>query len=244
MNIESMTIVEYNLYVAKHRLEKNPLNNHSYGFTPQFFTQPPNTPVDKNDFDFDEILDDLFRIGAGNLKRMGHDKLQNRCDDDTSIDRNHESGNHLKFPIFSATNKFSSIYEQDVDLEEDQEEDGDDGDIFDIWSITVEDVERIRQFLAPNVPDEIDEVIKPLILQPIHTTPPTDDYVAPATKSMLSPFNIMSRKAYNSIMKHQLVYTGNNMAGFAKNLYVFVGGHQFLIDFIILEDINEFVEKG
>ncbi|GKB92231.1 hypothetical protein Tco_0964503 [Tanacetum coccineum] len=36
----------------------------------------------------------------------------------------------------------------------------------------------------------------------------------------------------------------NNMVGFAKNLHVFVGGHQFLIDFIILENINEFVEKG
>ncbi|GJR48111.1 hypothetical protein Tco_0572436 [Tanacetum coccineum] len=51
--------------------------------------------------------------------------------------------------------------------------------------ITVEDVELIRQFLTPNVPDEIDEVIKPLILQPIHTAPPNDDYVAPATKSIL-----------------------------------------------------------
>ncbi|GJT86215.1 homeodomain-like protein [Tanacetum coccineum] len=66
-----------------------------------------------------------------------------------------------------------------------------------------------------------------------------DPYIEPQ-----SPFNIMSRKAYNSIMKHELVYTGNNMVGFATNLHVFVGGHQFLIDFIILENINEFVEKG
>ncbi|GJU86951.1 hypothetical protein Tco_1294497 [Tanacetum coccineum] len=36
----------------------------------------------------------------------------------------------------------------------------------------------------------------------------------------------------------------NNMVGFARNLHVFVGGHQFLTDFIILENINEFVEKG
>ncbi|GJW61001.1 hypothetical protein Tco_0110336 [Tanacetum coccineum] len=59
-----------------------------------------------------------------------------------------------------------------------------------------------------------------------------------------SLFNIMSRKAYKSIMKHELVYTGNNIARFAKNLHVFIGGHQFLIDFIILENINEFVEEG
>nr|GEX43102.1 callose synthase 9 [Tanacetum cinerariifolium] len=32
--------------------------------------------------------------------------------------------------------------------------------------------------------------------------------------------------------------------GFAKNLRVFIGYHQFLIDFIILENVNEFVEKG
>ncbi|GJU80565.1 hypothetical protein Tco_1282930 [Tanacetum coccineum] len=76
-----------------------------------------------------------------------------------------------------------SIWEQDDDSEEDQEEDGDDGDTFDMWDITVEDVERIRKFF--NVPDEIDEIVQPLIPEPIHTTPPNDDYVAPATKSIL-----------------------------------------------------------
>ncbi|GKD61164.1 hypothetical protein Tco_1298673, partial [Tanacetum coccineum] len=45
------------------------------------------------DSDFDKILDDLFRIGADNLKRMGPYIFQD------------------------------SICEQDVDLEEDQEED-------------------------------------------------------------------------------------------------------------------------
>ncbi|GJQ96144.1 hypothetical protein Tco_0007283 [Tanacetum coccineum] len=69
------------------------------------------------------------------------------------------------------------------DSEEDQEEDDDDGDTFDMWDIMVEDVEWIRKFF--NVPDEIDEITQPLILEPIHTTPPNDDYVAPATKSML-----------------------------------------------------------
>ncbi|GKB48992.1 hypothetical protein Tco_0899745, partial [Tanacetum coccineum] len=37
---------------------------------------------------------------------------------------------------------------------------------------------------------------------------------------------------------------GNNMVRLARNLHVFVEGHQFLTDFIILENINEFVEKG
>nr|GEY35415.1 hypothetical protein [Tanacetum cinerariifolium] len=51
----------------------------------------------------------------------------------------------------------------DVDLEKEeaQVEDDDDGDTY-------------------------DEVIQPLILQPIHITPPIDDYVAPATKLILN----------------------------------------------------------
>ncbi|GKB88192.1 hypothetical protein Tco_0960464 [Tanacetum coccineum] len=32
---------------------------------------------------------------------------------------------------------------------------------------------------------EMDDLEQPLIPEPIHTTPPNDDYVAPATKSML-----------------------------------------------------------
>ncbi|GKA13805.1 hypothetical protein Tco_0693451 [Tanacetum coccineum] len=76
-----------------------------------------------------------------------------------------------------------SIWEQDDDSEEDQEEDGDDGDTFDMWDITVKDVERIKKFF--NVPDEIDEIVQPLILEPVHTTPPNVDYVAPAIKSIL-----------------------------------------------------------
>ncbi|GJT03161.1 hypothetical protein Tco_0824330 [Tanacetum coccineum] len=127
--------------------------------------QTPNTPVDKKDFDLDEILDDLFRLGAENQRRMGQEKIQNGYENDTSRDINHESGNLLNLPIFPATNEFSSICKQD--------------------DITVEDVELVRQFLMPNVPDEMDEVIQPLIPQPIHTTPPNDDYFASATKLIL-----------------------------------------------------------
>ncbi|GKF02416.1 hypothetical protein Tco_0029339, partial [Tanacetum coccineum] len=34
----------------------------------------------------------------------------------------------------------------------------------------------------------IDEIVQPLIPEPIHTTPTNDDYVAPATKSILDEF--------------------------------------------------------
>ncbi|GKC61312.1 hypothetical protein Tco_1088910 [Tanacetum coccineum] len=82
--------------------------------------------------------------------------------------------------LFRTGDENLSICEQDVDLEKEeaQVEDDDDEDTYDIWDITVEDVKRIRQFLTPNVPDEMDEVIQPLIPQPLHTTPPNDDYEA------------------------------------------------------------------
>nr|GEU39201.1 hypothetical protein [Tanacetum cinerariifolium]GEX46155.1 hypothetical protein [Tanacetum cinerariifolium] len=135
VDIDSKTIGEYNLYIAKQN--KNPLNDHSYSFTPQFFAQPPNTPnthVDKKYSDLDEILNDLFKIGAENLRRMGQEKVWNGCDDDISRDTNHESGNLFNSPIFPATNDFSSICEQDVDLEKEeaQMEDDDDGDTYNI----------------------------------------------------------------------------------------------------------------
>ncbi|GKD34884.1 hypothetical protein Tco_1250393, partial [Tanacetum coccineum] len=46
-------------------------------------------------------------------------------------------------------------------------------------------VERIRQFHTPNVLDIIEDVIQPLIPTTLHTTPPNEDYVAPATKPIL-----------------------------------------------------------
>ncbi|GKE20028.1 homeodomain-like protein, partial [Tanacetum coccineum] len=64
-------------------------------------------------------------------------------------------------------------------------------------------------------------------------------YVEPQT-----PFKIMSRKAYNTVMKQELVYSRINMVGLDKNLHVFIENHQFLVGYIILENINEFVEKG
>ncbi|GJX55362.1 hypothetical protein Tco_0285259 [Tanacetum coccineum] len=66
-----------------------------------------------------------------------------------------------------------------------------------------------------------------------------NSYFVPQT-----PFNIISRKAYNSIMNHEIMYSGINVVGLAKNLRVFIENHPFLVDFIILENISEFGEKG
>ncbi|GJY59059.1 putative reverse transcriptase, RNA-dependent DNA polymerase [Tanacetum coccineum] len=55
----------------------------------------------------------------------------------------------------------------------------------------------------------------------------------------LDPGILSNEKATTKFLK-----SGINMVGLAKNLRVFIGNHQFLVDFIILENISEFVEKG
>nr|GEW09859.1 hypothetical protein [Tanacetum cinerariifolium] len=79
-------------------------------------------------------LNEYIEVGAEKLRQIGEEKVQNGCNVDTSRDTNHESGNLLNFPIFPATNEFSSICEQDVDLEKEgvEVEDDDDGDTYDI----------------------------------------------------------------------------------------------------------------
>ncbi|GJU29693.1 hypothetical protein Tco_1173282 [Tanacetum coccineum] len=156
-DIENMMMSEYLEYEAVKvrrlwddvRSRRSPTHYYEADFSPSYRNK------NKKDSDFNKILEDLFRIGADNLKRMGQDIVQD------------------------------SICKQDVGLEEDQEEDGDDRDTFDMWDIMIKDVERIRQFITPNVPEVIKDVIQPLIPKTLHTTPPNEDYVAPATKSIL-----------------------------------------------------------
>ncbi|GJX71372.1 hypothetical protein Tco_0308543 [Tanacetum coccineum] len=94
----------------------------------KFFAQPPNTPNTPN-----TLVD------------------KNDSDFDEILEVK-----ELKTLYEWGKRKFS-IGDVDLEKEEAEVEDDDDGDTYDIWDITVEDVERIRQFLTPNVPDEMDE---------------------------------------------------------------------------------------
>ncbi|GJZ29268.1 hypothetical protein Tco_0573915 [Tanacetum coccineum] len=86
IDIDSMTLAEYDLSMAM-----------------QY----------KKDFSFEEILDDLFRIGGENLRSIKHEEVPNRCDEETVGDTGHESCNPLNFPTFSVTNVFASVCIQD-----------------------------------------------------------------------------------------------------------------------------------
>ncbi|GJY41514.1 hypothetical protein Tco_0428784 [Tanacetum coccineum] len=55
------------------------------------------------------------------------------------------------------------------------------------------------------------------------------------------PMNIISRKAYNTIMVDGLEGTGRNLVAIVRDVYVFVGSFTYITDFVALEDIGEFI---
>ncbi|GJT50251.1 hypothetical protein Tco_0976408 [Tanacetum coccineum] len=55
------------------------------------------------------------------------------------------------------------------------------------------------------------------------------------------PMNIISRKAYNTIMVKGLEGMGKNLVSVIKDVYVFVGSFTYIMDFVVLEDIGEFI---
>ncbi|GKC36077.1 hypothetical protein Tco_1048461, partial [Tanacetum coccineum] len=55
------------------------------------------------------------------------------------------------------------------------------------------------------------------------------------------PMNIISRKAYNTIMVEGLEGTGKNLVSIVKDVYVFVGSFTYISDFVVLKDMGEFI---
>ncbi|GKC63414.1 hypothetical protein Tco_1096012 [Tanacetum coccineum] len=56
------------------------------------------------------------------------------------------------------------------------------------------------------------------------------------------PINIIKRKAYNTIMVEGLESTGKNLFAIVRDVYVFVGSFTYITDFMVLEDIGEFIQ--
>ncbi|GKC39630.1 hypothetical protein Tco_1052014 [Tanacetum coccineum] len=53
--------------------------------------------------------------------------------------------------------------------------------------------------------------------------------------------NIIMNKAYNTIMVEGLESTGRNLVAIVRDFYVFVGSFTYITDFVVLEDIREFI---
>ncbi|GJT30322.1 hypothetical protein Tco_0910597 [Tanacetum coccineum] len=55
------------------------------------------------------------------------------------------------------------------------------------------------------------------------------------------PINIITRKAYNTIMVEGLESIGKNLVAIVRDIYVFLGNFTYITDFVVLEDIGEFI---
>ncbi|GKA69414.1 hypothetical protein Tco_0775478 [Tanacetum coccineum] len=55
------------------------------------------------------------------------------------------------------------------------------------------------------------------------------------------PMNIISRKAYNTIIVDRLEGTGKNLVAIVRDVYVFFGSFTYIMDFFVLKDIGEFI---
>ncbi|GKA32410.1 hypothetical protein Tco_0718777 [Tanacetum coccineum] len=55
------------------------------------------------------------------------------------------------------------------------------------------------------------------------------------------PMNIITHKAYNTIMVDGLESTVRNLVAIVKDVYVFVGSFTYITDFVALKDIREFI---
>ncbi|GKF56432.1 hypothetical protein Tco_0166772, partial [Tanacetum coccineum] len=56
--------------------------------------------------------------------------------------------------------------------------------------------------------------------------------------------NVMSKKVYNSIMKDNMVYKGNNVIGALMNVPVFVGTFSVVTNFAVLENMDAYRDEG
>ncbi|GJY27004.1 hypothetical protein Tco_0401730 [Tanacetum coccineum] len=55
------------------------------------------------------------------------------------------------------------------------------------------------------------------------------------------PTNIITRKAYNTIMVERLESTRKNLVAIVRDVYVFVGSFTYVTKFVVLEDIGDII---
>ncbi|GKE54075.1 hypothetical protein Tco_1489231 [Tanacetum coccineum] len=108
--------------------------------------------------------------------------------------------------------------------------DSDDGEVLNEL-IEYENVGMLRQEKAINSFDEDDLAFQCMI--------GFKKYVAYFDPFL--PMNIITRKAYNTIMVEGLESTGKNLVVVVRDVYMFVGSFTYITDFVVLEDIREFI---
>ena len=57
------------------------------------------------------------------------------------------------------------------------------------------------------------------------------------------PMNIISRANYNKILVDELEYRGDDIVARVEPLHVFVGSFVYLVDFMVMENLGEFIDE-
>ncbi|GJR26526.1 hypothetical protein Tco_1102758 [Tanacetum coccineum] len=120
VDIENTTLEEYARYELAMSTMKSEIQVPVHGFTSQFFNQSqhtPKPPLDKEDSSLDEILDDLFKIGAENISKMEHE-VPNRCDDITDYEDSEQEDVEENIDVDTAR-ELEEVQMEDVEMDED-----------------------------------------------------------------------------------------------------------------------------
>ncbi|GKA26633.1 hypothetical protein Tco_0712742, partial [Tanacetum coccineum] len=105
-------------------------------------------------------------------------------------------------------------------------------------------IDHTRVTMPPNEIDMDDLESKDELID----TPLVSPFLDPNDEKFIAYFdlfllmNIITRKAYNTIMVEGLLKsTGRNLVAIVRDVYVFVGSFTYVTDFVVLEDIWEFI---
>ncbi|GJT75326.1 hypothetical protein Tco_1042051 [Tanacetum coccineum] len=121
-DINNMTLNEYLMYQGRNKgLERSCISSKSVAPVRNRILVYPDS--DEEDEDLDEILDDLFKIGAENLRKMEHEVPNRRDNVNDFKDYDQEDGKLPDLPTFSTTDEFVSNSEQveeNIDIAEEK----------------------------------------------------------------------------------------------------------------------------
>ncbi|GJV99707.1 hypothetical protein Tco_1554959 [Tanacetum coccineum] len=170
---------------------------------------------------FNQELQELHKISAFVDSRL------------ESIKRflNHFADQPNETSINDPESDYESVDTPLVSLFPHSDNDSDDGEVLNEL-IEYENVRMLRREKAINSFDEDDLAFQCMIGFRKFTS-----YFDP-----FPPMNIITRKAYNTIMVEGLERTGNNLVAIVRDVYVFIGSFTYITNFVVLEDIGEFIQ--
>ncbi|GKD28395.1 hypothetical protein Tco_1239173, partial [Tanacetum coccineum] len=160
VDIDSMTIAEYELYIAKQGPRKNTLNDHCYSFTSNFCDQSPCTPnpqPDDEELSFEEDVDDIN--GWENEEAKEVERLRQLLIPTVLTLPEPDLVVQPYMPLIPFPDEVKVVRQEEPD----------------------DDIDSIPK----QVPNVNDDLIQPLIPQPIYTTPPDNAYVVLDTSLIL-----------------------------------------------------------